>query len=156
MKTASPSESLRRRAAAGARGGLVLVQPPLPANERHKRVLPLGLAYLAAYVRDRIPGARVRIVDGQGLNLSLSQVAERAAEGSPAAVGITYWTCQAPAAEALSRMIRERLPRTIVIHGGIHATIFPRRALETADYCVTHEGEETLAELLRFLAGEGK
>lgn len=136
---------------------LVLIQPPLPANERHKRVLPLGLAYLAAYARQRIPGLRVRIVDGQGLNLTLSRIAERAAEGNPGAVGISYWTCQAPAAHALSRMLRERLPGAAVIHGGIHATIFPRQALETADYCVTHEGEETLVELLRSLAGgEGR
>ncbi|MEI6632727.1 MAG: radical SAM protein [Chlamydiota bacterium] len=135
---------------------LALVQPPLPANERHKRVLPLGLAYLAAYARERLPGLRVRIVDGQALKLSVSGILERVLAGSPGVVGITYWTCQAPAAHALSRMLRARAPRIAIVHGGIHATIFPSEALDTADYCVTHEGEETLVELLQALAGEGR
>ena len=136
--------------------GLILVQPPLPANERHKRVLPLGLAYLAAFARARIPGLGVRIIDGQALRLSLDEIVSRVLEERAGVVGIGYWTCQAPAAHALSRALREKAPGAVIVHGGIHATVFPAAALETADYCVTHEGEETLVDLLRMLAGEGR
>lgn len=137
-------------------GDLVLIQPPLPANERHKRVLPLGLAYLAACARERIPGLRVRIVDGQALGLTQDEIVARVLDARPSVAGITYWTCQAPAAHALSRALRARDPRIAVVHGGIHATLFPVAALETADYCVMREGEETFVELLRSLAGKGK
>ncbi|MCC6450842.1 MAG: cobalamin-dependent protein [Candidatus Aureabacteria bacterium] len=135
---------------------VVLVQPPLPANERHKRVLPLGLAYLAAFARQRIPGLRLRIVDGQACKLTVPQIAAQVRAEDPGVVGITYWTCQAPAAHALSRLLRETAPGAAIVHGGIHPTIYPSAALETADYCIMHEGEETFVELLRLLAGEGR
>jgi radical SAM superfamily enzyme YgiQ (UPF0313 family) len=71
-------------------------------------------------------------------------------------VGITYWTCQAPNAFALSRTVRKREPMTIIIHGGIHATIFPEESLSFADYCVLHEGEESLRALLQCLIDNGQ
>ena len=136
---------------------LILVQPPLPANERHKKVLPLGLAYMAAYVRERLPGIAISIIDGQVHNMSCRDVVEAVidARGERTLVGITYWTCQAPAAFSISRALKEADPGITLIHGGIHTTIFPWDALEVADYCVLHEGEETLAELIQCLMDEG-
>ena len=132
---------------------LVLVQPPLPANERHKRVLPLGLAYLAAYIREKIPGLSIQIVDGQGHNMPFRDVIESVLRVpcDRKIVGVTYWTCQAPAAFIISRELRKREPGVTIIHGGIHTTIAPEDALEVADFCVLHEGEETFYELLQYI-----
>lgn len=135
---------------------LILVQPPLPANERHKKVLPLGLAYLASYLRRGIPGLPIAIVDGQVRNMPVDVLADSVLRfsGERTAIGITYWTCQAPAAFELSRRLRAQNPRAVIIHGGIHATIFPEESLAYADYCVLHEGEESLRELLQCLMNE--
>jgi len=132
---------------------LILIQPPLPANERHKRVLPLGLAYLASYVRTKIPGISIRIIDGQIRNMTPQGVVDSVEKipGQNKLVGITYWTCQAPVAYTISRRLKKADQSIVIIHGGIHATIFPEEALESADYCVLHEGEETLRELLQCL-----
>ncbi|MDD5557610.1 MAG: radical SAM protein [bacterium] len=134
---------------------LVLVQPPLPANERHKKVFPLGLAYLAARARERLPGLSIRVIDGQAHNLPVAAVVEAAARlaGERTVVGIGYWTCQAPAARAISAGIRRAVPRAMIVHGGVHPTIFPAEALETADLCVLNEGEETLCDILRHRLG---
>jgi radical SAM superfamily enzyme YgiQ (UPF0313 family) len=138
---------------------IILIQPPLPANERHKRVLPLGLAYLAAYTRTRIPDLRYRIIDGQVLGLSIEEIVRRVAAepGGRKIVGVTYWTCQAPAARGISAEIKKRIPGSVIIHGGIHTTIFPEEALTHADYAILNEGEQTFYELLRHLLnGEGE
>ena len=136
---------------------LIFVQPPLPANERHKRVLPLGLAYMASYLRERMPGLPVSIVDGQAHKLSPSEMVDSVlnSPGDKKFVGITYWTCQTPAVRVISKGLKEREPEITVIHGGIHTTIFPRETLDVADYCVLHEGEETIAELVQCLMSGG-
>ena len=88
---------------------LILVQPPLPANERHKKVLPLGLAYLASYIRKKIPDISIRIVDGQVHNMTVDDIVESVISepGERKVVGVTYWTCQAPAAYSISRRLRK-------------------------------------------------
>ena len=53
---------------------ILLIQPPLPANDRHKRVLPLGLAYLSSYLRDNLPSVNIEILDALVLNLKYDQV----------------------------------------------------------------------------------
>ena len=137
---------------------LVLIQPPLPANERHKKVLPLGLGYLASYLRKNIPDASVAILDAQVRNLNLEETLEEAsAMGSPGTFwGITYWTTQAPFAAELSRRLKERFHECTIIHGGVHTTIYPEEALENADFAVLHEGEITMLELLRCLSAGGR
>lgn len=136
---------------------VILVQPPFPANERHKRVMPLGLAYLAAYLRREPPGVAVEILDAHIENLSLeatlARVGERCAGEGLTIVGISYWTLQAPFAYALSEGIKKRWPGTVVVHGGVHCSVMPEEALRYADYCVLREGEVSFAQLVAALAG---
>ncbi len=129
---------------------ILLIQPPLPFNERHKKVVPLGLAYLASFLKQKLPKPKVNvsIFDAHILNLTISQTIKEVINRAPKIIGITYWTLQTTAAFTISKAIKEALPNSIIIHGGIHTTALPEESAKYADFCILHEGEETLAELI--------
>ena len=52
------------------RFSVLLVQVPLPGNERHKRIIPLGIAYIASYLREKMPDVNVGILDAQVQSLN--------------------------------------------------------------------------------------
>ena len=132
---------------------VILVQSPLPANERHKKIMPLGLAYLASYLRREEPDLTIRIVDAQAGDMSTGEVVEEVlGHARPGdVVGLGYWTCQAPNAYEISDGLLRAGRDLTIVHGGIHCTIFSEEALSHADYCVLHEGELTFADLVRAL-----
>jgi len=133
------------------RFSVLLVQVPLPANERHKRIIPLGISYIAAYLSERMPDVNVGILDAQMQSLNYWEAVTKATERKWDVVGIGYWTVQAQFARNLSLAIKSRCPDTVIVHGGIHPTTVPEEALESADYVVLHEGEETFHELVKAL-----
>ncbi len=130
---------------------LVLVQPPLPANRCHKRIVPLNLAYLAAFVLDRLEGVNVAILDCQLNDLDLFEALDLLRKYRLDLVGLGCWTVQAAFAARLAAAIRRELPGTRIVLGGVHATVLPEEALASADVVVMHEGEETLVELVQCL-----
>jgi len=134
-----------------SRFNLLLVQLPLPSNRRHKRILPMGLAYMAAFLREKLPDVNIGILDAQCQNMSFTQVLEKIKEIDWNVVGISYWSVQAKFASNLSRKIKESNKNTTIIHGGVHTTVLPDEALQTADFAVLSEGEETLTELISSL-----
>jgi radical SAM superfamily enzyme YgiQ (UPF0313 family) len=135
---------------------VLLIQPPLPANERHKKVLPLSLAYLAAYVRDKLPNVELEILDAQVLNLSYADVMQQIISKKRDIIGITYWTAQALFAYRLSKAIKSWDPEVLLVHGGVHTTSCPEEAATYADYCVLQEGEQTFAELVTLAQDDRK
>jgi len=130
------------------RYSVLFVQVPLPANPRHKRIIPLGISYLASYLMRERPDINVGILDAQVQSLnyyhSLAKITERKWD----LIGIGYWTVQAQFARNLTRGIKSACPDTVVVHGGVHPTIFPEEAVDVADYVVLHEGEITFTELV--------
>jgi radical SAM superfamily enzyme YgiQ (UPF0313 family) len=127
---------------------VLLLHPALPANRRHKRILPLGLLYLAAYLRESREDVRVEILDAHILDLDLEQAVARVLEAAPDLLGIGYWTVQAPFAFALSERVKAARPETVVVHGGVHPSSCPEEAAARADYVVLSEGERTLVALV--------
>lgn len=127
---------------------ILLIQPPLPANERHKKVMPLSLAYLAAYLRKQSPTVEIEILDAQALNLSYAEIMKRIISKHRDIIGMTYWTAQAPIVYRLSKAIKSWNPEVLLVHGGVHTTSCPEEAVQHADYCVLQEGEQTFAELV--------
>ena len=121
--------------------------------------MPLGLAYLAAYLRRHLPEVEIAIIDAQAANLPLSAILDRiGASHDPESlmiVGVTVWTLQAPFAHELSSQIKKRWPGAVVVHGGIHASIYPEESLRFADYCIVREGEAAFTELVSALGSGG-
>ncbi|MBI4229610.1 MAG: radical SAM protein [Planctomycetes bacterium] len=123
-------------------GNLSAVRPTHP---------PLGLAYLASYIERT--GHKPFIIDQDALGMTDEQMIQKLAEERPGMVGITVVTPSFPRATRVAARIKQALPDTPVVQGGIHPTIVPRDALvpDPWDIVVKGEGEETLAELVAAL-----
>jgi radical SAM superfamily enzyme YgiQ (UPF0313 family) len=132
---------------------VLLVQLPLPGNRRHKRIIPLGPAYLASYLMKHLPEVNVAILDAQVHDLNHADILREAAAAKWDVIGLSYWTVQRTVAARLSEALRTANPKTLIVHGGVHPTLRPAEALATADLVVVHEGEATLVELCRRLLG---
>ncbi|MBN2207887.1 MAG: B12-binding domain-containing radical SAM protein [Candidatus Coatesbacteria bacterium] len=130
---------------------LLLIQLPLAINERHKRVMPLSLLYIAAYLRQQIPGLEAEILDAQAENLDYNEICDRVWQKRRDVIGITFWTAQATFAYTLSPALKRLCPTAKIVFGGVHPTIFPDEASKHADYVIVREGERPFCELIRRL-----
>jgi radical SAM superfamily enzyme YgiQ (UPF0313 family) len=144
-----------------------LVHPPAFLNPTAltalRPSLPLGLAYIAASLREA--GHEVSIIDAVGeapdrvvrqgrvarLGLSIDEVVERIAPETEV-VGISaMFTYQWRVVSELIHAIKRRRPDVLVVGGGEHFTGLPDESLSSSpvDIVVLGEGEETAVELLR-------
>ena len=67
--------------------------------------------------------------------------------------GLSVMTTQIPSALQISERVRKFNPRIKIIWGGAHVTFFTKETLESdlVDFAISHEGEETLWELIQTL-----
>ncbi len=143
------------RLADGSALSILLVQPPLPANLRHKVIVPVGLAYIAAQIREKLPNVRVGILDALAHDLPPAETAAICGDRQWQIVGISAMTCQIDDAYALCAALRQADPAKKLILGGVHPTLCPDEAAAHADAVVIGEGEETVLDLLeRAVAGK--
>lgn len=153
---------------------LTLIQPPaLMAVDSYSAITqpPLGIAYLAAYARER--GHEVHIVDAVGDAVTRVRPwphrAKRLLQGLDVAetvarvprdtqvIGVScMFTHSWPMVRGLIEAIREAFPAAWLVAGGEHVTALPEQVLTqtSVDACVLGEGEHTLADLLEALAGD--
>jgi radical SAM superfamily enzyme YgiQ (UPF0313 family) len=142
---------------------ILLVYPPITLAERYSsdighsggRQIPLGVYYLASTVRRA--GHEVRVIDGEALELTASDIATEALRYGPDVVGISSTTVAFHRLLETAREIKARLPHIPVVVGGPHVTAVREAVLEhpDIDIAVLGEGEETLTELLDTLAAGG-
>lgn len=143
---------------------IVLVNPPfeeedsVSGNKSIKKVLnvvpPLGLAYLAAYVRP--DGHEVQIIDCT-VGISHQELIDRVVEENPDVIGITGTT---PSSESMKKAavdIRDRLPKAAIVVGGAHITAMPEETMASGlfDVGVIGEGETTFLDLVRHIEKQG-
>ena len=84
---------------------------------------PIGIGYLAATLeRD---GFQVKIIDANAEGLSSTEVVQRLSRYAPRVVGISSTSVNIQWALKLAREIKEYLPQSLVVLGGIHATVDP-------------------------------
>ncbi len=110
---------------------------------------PLGILYLAAYLRKQIPGLELRAIDGprHGYASTLKNIMAF----DPDILCVSYYVVSALGAYALITTLKDRRPGLLCIAGGHHVTALPGEALQRsrADIEVYHEGEITLTEIVR-------
>ncbi|MBL8789228.1 MAG: B12-binding domain-containing radical SAM protein [Rhizobiales bacterium] len=150
---------------------ITLVRPPILTPQSNPIVQytpPIGIAYLAASVREA--GFPVQVIDGLGegleqrhpwpnrnyiYGLDLDEVTSRISQDATL-IGIsTDFSFEWPVYRALIGKIRARFPEAFLVAGGEHATALPALCLKetTLDAVVSGEGEETLVQIARCLAG---
>lgn len=113
---------------------------------------PLGLAYLASFIRKE--GYEPLIID-----LNIDDYADEGIVGlirqhNPLATGISFMTNQYGECFRLAKLIKSSSKTTDVVVGGPHVSALPKEILEECpeiDFSVIGEGEITFLELLKAL-----
>ncbi len=127
---------------------VVLIHPPFSGGDVRKLdicVPPIGLAYIAAFLREH--GHRVTIIDADVERLNNEQITQRAQKADLAAI-----TTTAPiysSALSLANRIKQLNSHTKVVLGGPQATFLDYDSLEAsaADAVVRGEGERTVLDI---------
>jgi len=136
----------KKRSAKSQKPSILLIHPVF--SYTGKKTLPVGLCYLAAYLRNKINNLDLEIFDAHILNSSLFQLQRKILQKKWEIIGISYWTIQAENSFIISSFIKKHVD-SFLVHGGVHATVCPEEAIQYADCIVLHEGEETFFELVQ-------
>lgn len=119
--------------------------------------MPLGLMYIASYVRKYVPGIETTILDCEIDGLSDSQIEERLRTIKPDFVTFTVPTPTVNICQRISDLAKKVNSKTIVVWGGLHPTVFPKECVKhpSVDYAVIGEGEEIIRKLVQRLRDGG-
>jgi radical SAM superfamily enzyme YgiQ (UPF0313 family) len=131
---------------------VALINPPVIAVNEDWYDLPnwgrVGLAYLAAYLRQH-PGYEIQIIDAKFERLDFQEVLERVRDFDPHITGLTAFTNEIKPAAYQAAIVKEALPSTVTVVGGVHASALPEQTLRefpSFDFVVVGEGEVTFHE----------
>ncbi len=119
------------------------------------KMIPTGLAGLAAYVRQK--GVTVRILDQYAESLPMEQIFALIEEFNPGLIGMGATTPNYDTCIIFARAIKARFPNILLVFGGYHPSILYAETLqeECVDFVIRDEGEEALLQLCNFLDGHG-
>jgi radical SAM superfamily enzyme YgiQ (UPF0313 family) len=118
---------------------------------------PLGIMSLASFLRDRVDGIEIKLIDMLPQGLSARQAVAQALEFEPDILGISAMSYEANELAELAKESKARQPALPVVAGGPHPTTSAPRVMQdhNIDYIVRGEGELTFLEMLpRLLAGD--
>ncbi|OGW75760.1 MAG: hypothetical protein A2Z72_01295 [Omnitrophica bacterium RBG_13_46_9] len=117
---------------------------------------PLGILYLAGYIRRYLPKVEIEVTDG--LLVGWERAAAAIKKFGPDILFLSYITPCAIGAYAMAEYAKEILPGVITVFGGPHATALPSEAFERskADFVIIGEGEETALQLIKTVSDRQK
>ena len=119
---------------------------------------PIGLMYLAGYLRKARPGRdEMHFLDGRSELTPESEVAETIERIKPDLVGITSFTMEGKVAHRYAELAKLHSPGCTVIIGGPYGTSDAAKALGDShvDFAAQGEGELTLTRLIHRLEKPG-
>lgn len=140
---------------------VALINPPISLIP-HDKILnpnpwfPLGLGYIASYLRQG--GHDVKIFDPDAVGMSLDAMWDELSGFSPGAVGVTSTTLSFMLAKRLVLEAKQRL-NCLVLMGGPHVTALPRSTLlgtPGLDAVIRAEGEIPMLTLANEFDARGK
>lgn len=120
-----------------------------------RNVIPLGLMYIAGYLKRYIPEVETEILDLRQKVLSGTEITERVRRSAPDVVGISAVSMEAKSTHKLIARIKEANKDIKVIIGGPYATSLSYLAIKDSNVfcCIIGEGEETARELISNIKG---
>lgn len=132
---------------------VLLINPTLTDEMRYKSFAPpLGLLYIAASLRAH--HHQVEFIDcDQELNTLLA-IQLKLYEFKPDFIGITTLASTFSASISIARFVKSLKPKTRIVLGGMHASVFPEKLLSCyaeVDYVIVGEGETSFCELIEGL-----
>lgn len=117
-------------------------------NNNQDRRMPLGIMYIASYLKSR--GVTTGILDAEALALGVSDIASYARQVTPKIIGLNCHTLNRQTVYEIVRTLRVLLEDVLIILGGPHPTLAPQDTLEECsqiDAVVIGEGERTVFEI---------
>jgi len=119
---------------------------PKSLSEEIGYVMPLGLAYIAAYLREK--GVPVAILDAEAEELADFQIEKRIKDFSPGIVGITTMTPTVHNDLSVARIAKDA--GSMVVMGGPQINAMPREMMQFpyVDFGILGEGEIPFYELV--------
>jgi anaerobic magnesium-protoporphyrin IX monomethyl ester cyclase len=103
---------------------------------------PLNLAYLAGIAEKQ--GHKVKIIDGEAENISISEMVEQAALFKPDIIGLTATTPFFHVTAKLAEELKHHFNRTPIILGGSHITILKEKVFNPSfDYAFIGESDHS-------------
>ena len=141
---------------------VILINPGLFAADRYGKALgklgptcePLGLAYLAAAIRDEHD---VSIVDIPALRWDYEKLISHIREEKPDVVGLSIMTPWYLKTKEMIKVIRDNFKDLKIVVGGPHVTVFPELTLEedeNIDFAMYGEAELSFKNLLEAIEGK--
>jgi len=114
-------------------------------------VAPLGLAYIASYVRSK--GVNVELLDATALDIDDEILRYIIKSINPCLVGITSNTSTFGAVINIANIVKDVNPESITLVGGRHATALTEQTLnvKSIDFVGIGEGEVTTYELAKLI-----
>ena len=128
---------------------LLLNAPPLKTFGITGQIYPpLGILYLASYVRQKRPDLEIQAIDGYKENSQ--KLVSKIIEDAPDILGVSFTTQAATGAYKLINEIKRINPKIFIVTGGPHTSTLPEDCLKNsaADIAVIGEGEETFFEIV--------
>jgi radical SAM superfamily enzyme YgiQ (UPF0313 family) len=113
---------------------------------------PLGLLYIAAVLRNN--SVQIQFIDQVGQGIPDNKLLRMIEQYSPDIIGFSTMAWQAPTAVRLSMSIKEKMPESHVLFGGIHVTLHPKRMMTKyshIDFIIEGEGEISTLKLIQAL-----
>ena len=132
---------------------LLLNSPPLKRFGIVGQIYPpLGILYLASYLRQENNNFDIKVIDGYH-EKSITEVVQKIVSFSPTILGISFTTQAATGAYEIIYRVRKELDNVFIAAGGAHPTIYPEELFikSTADVAVIGEGEVTFTELVNLI-----
>jgi anaerobic magnesium-protoporphyrin IX monomethyl ester cyclase len=113
---------------------------------------PLGLLYIAGYLQAHT-GHEIEILDTHVDRVPYDDLRELISRSRPEVVGLTAMTMTLIDVLKTVSLVKEIRKDTKVVLGGPHVHLFPNETIELpgVDFLVLGEGEETFAELLKYI-----
>lgn len=136
---------------------LLVNAPPLKSFGITGQIYPpLGILYLASYVREERKDCEFKAIDGYRENSQklVSQIIEYA----PDILGVSFTTQAATGAYKLINEVKQINPKIFIVTGGPHTSTLPRDCLKNcaADIAVIGEGEKTFLEIVERVDSSSK
>jgi len=137
---------------------VLLVYPNVSSQERYNKdinaigghQLPLGIYYLAAYLRKF--GYAVTVVDAEAFNVSDEEICKLLTTEIKI-IGISSTTVAFRKARKLAEHIKSKFPHKSVVIGGPHMTAMPKQTIATKafDFGIIQEGEASFLQLVEHI-----
>lgn len=128
------------------------IQTTLPdfVNENEGYFPPLGIMYLASYLKKYDTECDILAIDAVAERLDHSQIAQKINSFAADIIGISCWTFSLPDSLKVAGEIKKLMPQALICFGGPHVTIYPEETVnfKEVDFAIMGDGEKPFKELV--------